>query len=156
MARSSRAGRPPAYGTRRACPATNASSAAYVSMRDSKAGPRSGREADPKAGPQALWRIFTSQSGGVRGIAAVHHQRERRPVGGEGDAADEQLRAVGEQGRPACPRRAEAAAQSASAVRRRPGAHQRAGLPSPGRRCSGARGPQPARGAWPVKPPRRA
>ena len=38
--------------------------------------------------------VLASQRGEVRGIADVNRQRERRAVGGEGDAADEELRAV--------------------------------------------------------------
>ena len=40
--------------------------------------------------------VLTSQRGEVRGVAGVDRQRERRPVGSEGDAADDKLRAVGE------------------------------------------------------------
>ena len=38
--------------------------------------------------------VLASQRGEVRGIADVNRQRERRAVGGEGDAADEELRAA--------------------------------------------------------------
>ena len=40
--------------------------------------------------------ILTGQGGEVRGVAVVGRQRESRPVGGEGNVADEQLRAIGE------------------------------------------------------------
>ena len=42
--------------------------------------------------------VLTGQGGEVGGIAVGGRQRECRPVGGERDAADEQLRAVGERG----------------------------------------------------------